>query len=249
MSADGKRKTVEASQIEIAFGGGRRVILDFPGRAWGDLDILAESTSGTPLLSLQPGACNLLTLRVDARHDVIAAQGAHLESPFRLEMSVQKAVSHKLAAALPKKKQLLHWARAALEGDARVTVRFVDEEEGATLNQRYRQKDGPTNVLTFSYTVPAGASVFSQIEDDDPVLPAETVLCGDIVFCAPVVAKEAQAQGKTLEAHYAHLIIHAMLHLQGFDHESEADARTMEGRERMLMALLGFRDPYKEIPA
>ena len=116
-------------------------------------------------------------------------------------------------------------ASAALERDAQVTLRFVDGREGRALNRRYRGRDRATNVLTFVY--------------DDGVS-----LSGDIVLCAPVVSKEARAQHKTLRAHYAHLVIHGMLHLQGYDHERDDDAARMEAREIVLLRDLGFDDPY-----
>ena len=116
-------------------------------------------------------------------------------------------------------------ARVALERDASVTIRIVGGREGRALNRRYRGRDHATNVLTFVY--------------DDGVS-----LAGDIVLCAPVVAKEARSQRKTLRAHYAHLVIHGMLHLQGYDHERDDDAARMEAREVALLRALGFEDPY-----
>ena len=104
-------------------------------------------------------------------------------------------------------------------------MRIVDAEEGQTLNRDYRQKDYATNVLTFDYTM-------------------EPVVTADLVLCAPVVAQEAKEQGKTLEAHYAHLIVHGTLHAQGWDHDLEEDAEVMEMRETDLMARLGFDNPY-----
>ncbi len=244
VSTSGQRKQLEAARIEIELGQGRQLILDFPTQAWGDLDILAESQSGTPLLSIQPASSNLVTLRVDARHDMLVPNGDTLQSPFKLALTVQKAISSKLAANLPKKKQLAHWARTALNGDAQVTLRIVDEKESQALNLAYRQKNYPTNVLTFAYD--ANAESPQTLDPEDPMLNPPTALEGDIVLCAPVIEKEAHEQGKPLAAHYAHLVIHAMLHLQGFDHETDEDANIMEERERTLMNLLGFDDPYQE---
>ncbi len=117
--------------------------------------------------------------------------------------------------------------RHALDLDAEITVRIVGEEEGRELNKGYRKKDYATNVLTFDYA-------------QDPVVMA------DLVLCAPVVAREAKEQGKTLAAHYAHLLVHGALHAQGWDHEtSEADAQAMETREVQILAGLGWRNPYK----
>ena len=121
--------------------------------------------------------------------------------------------------------KVTRWIRHALESPAEITVRIVDAQEGQALNRDYRQKDGATNVLTFDYTM-------------------EPVVTADLVLCAPVVAQEAKEQGKTLEAHYAHLIVHGTLHAQGWDHDLEEDAQVMEMRETDLMARLGFDNPY-----
>jgi len=129
------------------------------------------------------------------------------------------------ATPLPRRPALRRWALAALDRDAAVTLRFVGSREGRALNRRYRGRDYATNVLTFVY--------------DDGVS-----LSGDIVLCAPVVRKEARKRDKTLAAHYAHLVIHGMLHLQGYDHERDADAARMEAREIALLRDLGFANPY-----
>ncbi len=141
-----------------------------------------------------------------------------------LSLSVQYASN---APELPTRAQVRRWVRAALLAAATVTVRFVDAIEGRALNAEYRGKDYATNVLTFVY------------DDDEP-------RAGDIVLCAPVVRKEADAQGKTLLAHYAHLVVHGMLHLQGFDHERPADAAVMEARETAILARLSLPDPYAD---
>lgn len=125
-------------------------------------------------------------------------------------------------AALPRHK-VIRWIRHALEVDGEITVRVVDAVEGQALNRDYRQKDYATNVLTFDYT-------------QEPVT-------ADLVLCAPVIAKEAKAQKKTLEAHYAHMIVHGTLHAQGWDHELDEDAEVMELRESEIMARLGFKNP------
>ena len=130
-------------------------------------------------------------------------------------------------AALPRS-QVTRWIRHALSDDAEITVRIVDAEEGQALNREYRKKDYATNVLTFDYQ------------------QAPTVMA-DLVLCAPVVAREAQEQNKSLQEHYAHLLVHGTLHAQGWDHEtSEQDAEEMEAYETAIMQELGFEDPYKK---
>lgn len=146
----------------------------------------------------------------------------------QLSLSLQFARlpdAHAHRAALPRH-QAVRWIRHALERYAEITVRIVDTEEGQTLNRDYRKKDYATNVLTFDYA-------------------QEPVVSADLVLCAPVVAREAAEQGKALQAHYAHLIVHGTLHAQGWDHEtSEADARAMEQHESQILARLGFPNPY-----
>jgi len=144
------------------------------------------------------------------------------ETP-ELSLVVQYASA---AQNLPTRTQLRRWVKAALRRDAAMTLRIVDEAEGRELNKKYRGKDYATNVLTFVY-------------DDS------TLLAGDVVICAPVVAREAREQGKDLAEHYAHLAIHATLHLQGYDHENAADAAEMEALETGLMLKLHYPDPYQ----
>ncbi len=128
-------------------------------------------------------------------------------------------------AALPRH-SVARWIRHALESDAEITVRIVDAEEGRALNREYRQRDYATNVLTFDYT-------------------QEPIVTADLVLCAPVIAKEAKDNKKTLAAHYAHLLVHGTLHAQGWDHETgEADAEAMEAREIEILAGLGIKSPY-----
>ena len=128
-------------------------------------------------------------------------------------------------AALPRH-QVTRWIRHALAADAEITVRIVNAEEGRALNRDFRKKDYATNVLTFDYA-------------------QEPVVVADLVLCAPVVEQEAREQGKSLQAHYAHLLVHGTLHAQGWDHEtSRADAEAMEAFEIEILAGLGFPNPY-----
>ncbi|AVZ80001.1 rRNA maturation RNase YbeY [Zoogloeaceae bacteirum Par-f-2] len=237
IDAHGARSRVRAQRLEIDLGRGRRVVLDFPHMAWGDLDIEAATDSGTPVISVQPGARNLLSLRVECQHAMAPSAPGSLAKAApapSLTLTVQKALDEATRALAPKKHCIRSWARAALRRDAEVTVRLVGEEEGRALNRQFRGKDYATNVLTFVY----GESV--QVPGEQGRGP----LVGDLVLCVPVVTREAAAQGKDLAAHYAHLVVHGMLHLQGFDHETEADATVMEALETEILAGLGFPDPY-----
>ena len=144
-------------------------------------------------------------------------------APTSLTLSVQYAIA---SDRLPSRQRLRSWARAALLTDAQVTLRVVGGREGRALNRNFRGKDYATNVLTFAY-------------------PDVKPLSGDIVLCAPVIAKEARKQRKQIEAHYAHLFVHGMLHLQGYDHDNRNDARVMETLEAEIVVKLGYADPYK----
>ncbi len=145
-----------------------------------------------------------------------------------IDVVIQRASGSGL---IPVDRSLQNWAKLALAeyADICLTIRIVDAQESADLNERFRLKKGPTNVLSFAADVP-----------DIVELP----LLGDVVICAPLVAAEALAQNKEPEAHWAHLVIHGVLHLAGFDHQSETQAAAMESREIALLALLGFPDPY-----
>jgi probable rRNA maturation factor len=140
----------------------------------------------------------------------------------RLGLAVQYAVR---ARGLPSPAQLRRWARAALERDARVTVRIVGRGEARALNRDFRGRNHPTNVLTF-------------------VMRERPRLEGDLALCAPVIAREARSQKKSAAAHYAHLVVHGVLHLQGYDHQREREAQAMERRESRIVTRLGFPDPY-----
>ena len=145
----------------------------------------------------------------------------------RLALSIQIASELKASQLtnIPAKSQFKKWAKAALRVDTEVTIRIVGTQEALELNSMYRGKDYATNVLTFPLT-------------------EEPVLMGDIIICAPVVAAEANAQHKDLIAHYAHLTVHGMLHLCGFDHENEYQAELMESLEVQILTKLGYANPY-----
>jgi len=141
----------------------------------------------------------------------------------KLELTLQKALNSR---GLPRVDEVRHWLAAALAQDAVITVRFVGTAEGRTLNRAFRDRDYATNVLSFGYDNRGQA------------------LAGDIVLCAPVVRREARAQGKTLRAHLAHLTVHGALHLQGHDHQKPRAAARMEALEKTILAKLGYADPY-----
>lgn len=147
-----------------------------------------------------------------------------------IDLDLQVAVD---ADGIPDEAAIRRWVGAALTGrreEAQLTVRIVDEAEITELNRTYRGKDNTTNVLSFPFESPPGV---------------ELPLLGDIVICARVVADEARGQGKPLEAHWAHMVIHGTLHLLGYDHIEEAEAEQMEGLEIKLLAGLGYANPYE----
>lgn len=157
-----------------------------------------------------------------------------------LEVEVQRVAR----AWAPSARRIAGWVEAALGrrgAGSSVAVRVVGAAEGRRLNQGWRRKDYATNVLSFPAARVAAASSPSQAAGEPRPL-------GDLVICAPVLAREAREQGKTRLAHWAHLVVHGSLHLAGFDHEREADARRMERRERRVLAGLGFPDPYASPP-
>lgn len=147
----------------------------------------------------------------------------------KLSLSVQ--YPDKRLQDLITRPKLRSWVKAALLAPAQITLRFVDAEEGRTLNRNYRGKDYATNVLTFAYT-----------EDED-----SEVTQADIILCTDVLEREATEQEKTLEAHTAHLVIHGVLHAQGYDHESDEEAEEMEALEIEFLADLGYANPYLNI--
>ena len=150
---------------------------------------------------------------------------AYKLAPHKLSLSVQYASN---ATHLPARSQFRRWVKAALQHDVQIALRIVDEDEGRDLNKNFRGKDYATNVLTFVY------------DDDGP-------LSGDLVICAPVTEREAREQHKDLTAHYAHLTVHAALHLQGYEHDADDEAAAMEARETAILTKLGYADPYHAV--
>ena len=144
-----------------------------------------------------------------------------MKSEFSL--SVQYATE---AGDIPKRTVFRKWVKAAVEMPCAITIRIVDLEEGLELNRNFRGKDYATNVLTFVY------------DDQEPLM-------GDIVICAPVIEREASEQEKSPEEHYAHMTVHGVLHLQGYDHEEEEEANKMEAMEKCILEKLGYPDPYR----
>lgn len=149
--------------------------------------------------------------------------------PTILEVSISYGLPRR---GLPAPRSFRRWAAAALDGrirEADLAIRLVDDREGLALNRHYRGREYPTNVLSFPADLPEGVT-----------LP----LLGDLVICAPVVAREAAEQNKPINAHYAHLTVHGILHLLGWDHEDEREAECMEQLEREILATLDISDPY-----
>jgi len=149
-------------------------------------------------------------------------------------MAVIVDVQQVCAGALPSSEQLQQWAERALdnvEEDCELSIRLVDEEESAELNETYRAKSGPTNVLSFPFDAP---------------IEIKPILLGDLVICAPIVAQEAKTQNKRLMDHWAHMVIHGCLHLLGYDHIEDEEAEEMEGLEKTILKSLAIDNPYRE---
>lgn len=149
-----------------------------------------------------------------------------------VRISVQYAVER--SDTLPDVETFQRWAEAAVDTNesAELVIRLVDSEESAALNQTYRNKLGPTNVLSFPF---------------EPPPQIETTYLGDLVICVPLVAREAIEQGKQELGHWAHLVVHGILHLQGHDHQTPHEAQVMEMQERDILNRLGYPDPYREL--
>jgi len=159
------------------------------------------------------------------------------QGPINLDVSVGYAVPR---AGLPAAVSFRKWVAAALDGrirDADLAIRIVGTKEGRALNRHYRGKDYATNVLSFPADVAEGVRMPKGVK-----MP----LLGDLVLCAPVIAREAREQKKPLIAHYAHLTVHGALHLLGWDHDNDTDADCMEQLEREILAGIGVGDPYLE---
>lgn len=152
---------------------------------------------------------------------------ALLNSNLQIEIQYASAAIKKTLGSIASSRLMKKWVQASTQRDGLITLRFVNAAEGKRLNLQFRQKDQPTNVLTFPYE-----------------LSKKTVLA-DIIFCLPVVQKEARTQKKPLQSHLAHLIVHGCLHAQGLDHESAAEAKIMENQEIRLLKLFGFSNPYE----
>ena len=160
-----------------------------------------------------------------------------MSATHKLSLAVQYATD---AENLPRRHQFRRWIQAALQRDVQIVLRIVDEAEGRELNKNFRVRDYATNVLTFVYDDSAPTPPNLSLSGEGPIY-------GDVVICAPVVQREASTQHKDLHAHYAHLSIHATLHLQGYDHENEKDAAAMEARETAIMTKLGYANPYQVV--
>ena len=226
-------------EIEVADGAWLRI----EGEAGTTPTVLHLNAVGEAVgLEIMPLAPRTLRLRTplgprlldDAAEENIDSTAG--ETMPVLSLTVQKALSDEEKRIGPRKHQLRRWASAALlAGHADVTVRLVGEDEGRKLNREYRGKDYATNVLTFVYDAQA-------LEGQAGL--AGPVVVGDLVLCVPVLVREAEEQGKAVDAHFAHLMVHGMLHLQGYTHENEEDTARMESIEVGILAALGYPDPY-----
>jgi len=225
--ADGRARKSAAHALRVQLPDGRSLTVDLSQAADGVVALLAEHTDTRQQAGLlvRPDNHDAVSVAVTAT-PLVTTTGTPATPPD-VELDIQYGDGVRKRAGMPSAKQIGKWVRSALFADAALTIRFVDEEEGRTLNGTYRGKDYATNVLTFAYAEHA----------DDPVT-------GDIVLCCPVVEAEAREQKKPLDAHYAHLIVHGVLHAQGYEHEDDGEAEEMEAIETETLQALGYADPY-----
>ena len=184
---------------------------------------------GTIDSTMEPPRRRFRAFAADELHPLPDRMSPTRAPTLKLTLQFPAARAYPGHKALLSRARLAGWVKAALPADGELTLRFVDADEGRLLNRTYRGKDYATNVLTFAYAEHA----------DDPVT-------GDIVVCCPIIEREATEQSKTLEAHYAHMIVHGTLHAQGYDHETDDEAREMETLETGILEGLGFPNPYCE---
>ncbi|PHV11997.1 rRNA maturation RNase YbeY [Chitinimonas sp. BJB300] len=225
IDAKGREKLVKAEQLRLLMADGTElhVLLDSPDGVL--IGTPAEESAPARLL-VRPASANAVSIAVECNEQ----ENAELVLG-ELDLTVQYADKPK---GTPNRKLFRAWTEAALEAglNASITVRVVDESEARSLNREFRAKDYATNVLTFAF-------------NEGEAMPGmEDVVTGDLVLCADVVQREAFEQGKNLEAHWAHLVVHGVLHLQGYDHEDEIEAEAMEALETAILASLGYPDPY-----
>lgn len=226
--ADGRARKTSAHALRVQLPDGRSLTIDLSQADDGVVALLAEHTDPAQQAGLLMRPDNHDALAVAITATPLTTTTGTPATPRALELDIQFGDGIRKGDGLPRRKQVETWVKSALYADAALTVRFVGEDEGRALNRSYRGKDYATNVLTFAYAE----------HEDDPV-------AGDIVLCCPVVEKEAREQRKPLLAHYAHLIVHGVLHAQGYEHEDEAEAEEMEAIETETLQALGFDDPYR----
>lgn len=227
--SDGRARKSAAHALRVQLPDGRSLTVDLSQAADGVVSLLAEHSDPRQRAGLlaRPDSHDALAVAVTATPQLTTTGTP--ATPPELTLDVQYGDGIRGRRGLPARARLQTWLRSALFADAQLTVRFVDEEEGRALNRGFRGKDYATNVLTFAYAE----------HDDDPV-------SADIVLCCPVVEREAREQGKPLEAHYAHLLVHGALHAQGYEHEDDTEAEEMEAIETETLLALGFADPYRD---
>jgi probable rRNA maturation factor len=225
---DGRARKSAAHALRVQLPDGRSLTLDLSQAADGVVALLAEHTDTKQQAGLLVRPDNYDGVSVAVTATPLTTTTGTPATPPALELDVQYGDGVGKGDGLPAPRKIETWVKSALYADATLTIRFVGEEEGRTLNRTYRGKDYATNVLTFAYAE----------HEADPV-------SGDVVLCCPVVAAEAREQHKTLEAHYAHLIVHGVLHAQGYEHEEDAEAEEMEAIETETLQALGYADPYQ----